>query len=102
MTTGISSLPLFQTQIVPTATAAKVGSTGERRLMKVVLFGGTADSQVEFKNAATDTGDVLLTVAALLDTSIEMDFTDVGGLKFSTAMFCKPAGAGAIAYLWYD
>jgi len=102
MASGISGTTLFNTAIVPAATPAKVGATGERRLMKLVLFGGTADSQVEFKNAATDTGDVLLTVAALLDTTIEMDFTRVGGLKFSTAMFAKPAGAGAICYVWYD
>lgn len=89
-------------QIVPAATAAKVGATGERRLMKVVLFGGSADSQVEFKNAATDTGDVLFSCNALLDTSFEVSFTDVGGIPFSTAMFCKPAGTGAIAHVWFE
>lgn len=99
---SVPGLPLFSTQTVPAATAAKVGETGARRLMKVVLFGGSADSQVEFKNAATDTGTVLLTVNALLDTSFTVDFTDVGGLIFGTAMFCKPAGTGAIAYVWYD
>ncbi len=99
---GEYGLPLYKTATVITASAARVGDTGQRRLMKVVLFGGTADSQVEFKNAATDTGTVLLTVNALLDTSFEVDFTDVGGLIFGTAIFCKPAGAGAIAYVWFD
>ena len=92
----------YNTAIVIAATPAKVGETGKRRLMKVVLFGGSADSQVEFKNAITDTGDVLLTVNALLDTSFEVDFSDVGGIDFDTGMFAKPAGTGAIAYVWFS
>ena len=99
---SVPGVPLFSYQVVPASAAAQVGATGERRLMKVVLFGGSADSQVEFKNAATDTGDVLFTVNALLDTSFTVDFTDVGGIIFSTAIFCKPAGTAAIAYVWYD
>jgi len=89
-------------QIVPAATAAKVGATGVRRLMRVVLFGGSADSQVEFKNAATDTGDVLFSANALLDTTVDIDLSSVGGIPFSTAMFCKPAGTGAIAHVWFE
>jgi len=98
----MQSLPLYNTATVVAATPAKVGATGLRRLMRVVLFGGSADSQVEFKNAATDTGDVLLSVNALLDTTMDVDLTSVGGLVFDTAMFCKPAGTGAIAYVWYE
>lgn len=92
----------FQYQVVTAASAARLGVVSPGRLMKVVLFGGTADSQVEFKNAATDTGDVLLTVNALLDTSFEVSFVDVGGIEFDTAIFCKPAGAGAIAHCWFE
>jgi len=98
----MQSLPLYNTATVVAATPAKVGATGLRRLLRVVLFGGSADSQVEFKNAATDTGDVLLSVNALLDTTMDVDLTSVGGLVFDTAMFCKPAGTGAIAYVWYE
>ncbi|KKL59594.1 hypothetical protein LCGC14_2213740 [marine sediment metagenome] len=98
----MTGLPLFKTATVTAASAAKVGETGQRRLMAFLLFGGTADSQVEFKNAATDTGTVLLTAAALLDTSIFVDLTRFGGLLFDTAMFCKPAGTGAICYIWYQ
>ena len=98
----VPGLPLFATQTVVTATAAKVGETGQRRLMGVLLFGGTADSQVEFKNAITDTGTVLFTVNALLDTSIFIDLTSMGGILFNTGIFAKPAGAGAIAYIFYE
>jgi hypothetical protein len=93
---------LHSTAIVPAATPAQVGTTGARRLMGVVLFGGSADSQVEFKNAATDTGTVLLSLNCLAKTSTGVDLSALGGLAFSTAMFCKPVGTGAIAYVWYE
>jgi hypothetical protein len=91
---------LHQTATV--TTPAQVGATGLRRLFKVILFGGSADSQVEFKNAATDTGDVLLSVNTLAKTTREISLSDVGGLTFSTAIYCKPAGTGAICYVWYE
>ena len=96
------SAALHSTAIVPASAAAQVGATGARRLMGVILFGGSADSQVEFKNAATDTGTVLLSLNCLAGTSTGVDLSALGGLAFSTAMFCKPAGAGAIAYVWYE
>jgi hypothetical protein len=55
----------------------------------------------EFKNAATDTGTVLLTVTGLTNTTVDVDLTAVGGLVFSTAIFCKPTGTGNIVYVWY-
>lgn len=97
------STPQYQTAIVPASAAAKVGDTGARRLMKAILTAGSgAAGTVEFKNAATDTGTVLLTLAAVTGSSIEVDFCEVGGLPFDTAMFCKPAGTGAICHVWYD
>lgn len=99
----VPGLPLFSTQVVPAATPAKVGETGARRLMKVVVYSATDLLKVEFKNGATDTGDVLLTLQGGDDTpSIEVDFTSVGGLIFGTAMYCKPVGTGGIVYVWYD
>lgn len=97
-----SSTPLYGYQIVPASAAAQVGATGARRLMKVVLFGGSANSQVEFKNAATDTGDVLLSANAIIGTTVVVDLHDVGGIPFDTAMFCKPAGTGAICHVWFE
>lgn len=96
------STPIYKTQTVPASAAAQVGYTGARRLRAVLLFGGSANSQVEFKNAATDTGTVLLSVNALAGTSIFVDLSKVGGIDFGTAIYCKPAGTGAIAYVWYE
>ena len=69
--------------------------------MKVVIGGHTANATCQFKNAATDTGDVLLTLSALANESQDFDFTDVGGIVFSTACFVKPAGTAAIVYCWF-
>ena len=98
----MSSLPLYQTQAVVAATPALVGAVGQRRLMGVVLFGGSANSQVEFKNAITDTGTVLLSLNCLASTSTGVDLSELGGIAFDTGIFCKPAGTGAIAYVWYE
>lgn len=93
--------PLYATQAVVTATPAKLGATKPSRLMKVVFY-CAANGIVEFKNAVTDTGDVLLTIAGLASTAPFYDFTEVGGLYFSTAIFVKPTGTGNIAYCWFD
>lgn len=100
---SVTSSQLFNVQTVTAASAAKVGATGKIRLMAVYLYPAAANSSVEFKNAATDTGTVLLTVSAPANgPGVFVDLTEVGGLTFSTAMFCKPAGTGAIAYVWFD
>jgi hypothetical protein len=98
----MTNISIYRTATVPASTAALVGASGQIRLMGFVLFGGSADSQVEFKNAATDTGTVLLTVNALAKTTKYICLEDLGGLVFDTAMFCKPAGTGAICYVWYE
>lgn len=97
-----SSFPLYKTASVPAATPALAGAAGQRRLMAVLLFGGSADSQVEFKDAATDTGTVLVGVNALAKTSKFIDFSEIGGIIFNTGLFVKPAGTAAIAYVWYE
>jgi len=95
------SLPMFQTQAVVTATAARLGVG--KRLMGFILYPAAANSSVEFKDAATDTGTVLLTASAPANgLSLFVDLTTFGGLEFSTAIFCKPAGTGAIVYAWFQ
>lgn len=98
---GDYGTPLFIKQDVVTATPAKLGATKPGRLMKVVLY-CAADGTAVFKNAATDTGDTLLTVAGLAKTTVELDFTNVGGIEFSVAIFCTVTGTGNIAHCWFD
>ena len=99
---SVPSTPLFGMQIVVAATPAKVGATGARKLWRVVLFGGSAASSVEFKNAASDTGSVLFSVNVPIGNTIDIDLTSVGGIPFDTAIFCKPAGTAAICHVWFD
>lgn len=90
-------------QVVPAATPAKLGQTGARKLMGVLVYGASAITKVEFKNGATDTGDVLLTLQTADDgLSPYYDFSSLDGIEFSTAIFCKPVGSGAIVYCWFD
>lgn len=84
------------------SSSAQVGATGARRLRKVALAGGSAASKVELKDAATDTGNVLLTVNALTNDFKEISLEDVGGIEFDTAVYAKLTGTGAIAYIWYE
>lgn len=93
--------PLFKTQTVVAAAAARVGAIGARKLQRVVMY-CAADGICEFKNAATDTGDVLLTVSGLAKTTVNLDLTSVGGLLFDTAIFAKPTGTGNAVYVWFE
>jgi hypothetical protein len=95
------SMPLYDFQVVPVATAAALG-VGPKRLMKVVIGGNTANSTVHFHNGLTHTGDVLLTLSALADAGGGVDLTDVGGLPFSTGCFVVPTGTACTAYCWFE
>ena len=97
-----NGLPKYKTATVPASTAALAGAAGQHRLIGFVLFGGSADSQVEFKDAASDTGTVLVAANALAKTSIHVDLSEYGGVMFNTGLFVKPAGTGAICYVWHD
>ena len=96
------SLAKHAYQVVPAATPAKLGQTGARILRAVVIYGASAITKVEFKNGATDTGDVLLTLQTGDDVnSPYFDFSEFG-IPFSTAIFCKPVGTDAIVHCWFD
>ena len=95
------SLQKGNVQTVPAATPAKLGATKPTLLKGFLLFGGSAATSVEFKNAASDTGDVLLSANVAANESLWVDLEQVGGIMFGTAIFCKPAGTGAICYAFF-
>jgi len=97
----MSALPKYRLTTVPAATPAQVGS-GAIRVMKIALAGGSAASKAELKNAATDTGDILFTINALTNDYKSESFEEQGGIPFPTALYAKPAGTGAIAYIWWE
>ena len=93
----------YKLQAVTAATPAVLSPSGATRLMGFVVYSVTDVTKVEFKNAATDTGTVLLTVQGGDDTSSNMyDFTGLGGIEFGTGCFVKPVGTGGIVYCWYE
>ncbi len=95
----MSATALHKLTAVTTAAAAL--ATG-RRVMRISIHGGSAASSVELKNALTDTGTVLWSGAAAAATSYSEDFTEVGGIDFSTGIFVKPAGTACIVYIWTE
>jgi hypothetical protein len=92
-----NSLALYNVTTVPVATAALVPGTC---LMGYLIYGGSADSSVEFKNALTDTGTTLLSDDTLAKVGKFVDLSDIGGVRFTTGIFVKPTGAGSIVYTW--
>lgn len=95
----MSGLSRYKYTTVPVATAALAGGS---RLMGLCIHGGSANSSVEVKDAASDTGTVLFSAAALAATSVFFDFTEMGGIAFSTGIFVKPAGTACIVYVWTE
>jgi len=93
-------MPLYRTQVV--TASIKIGATGARKLLKVVVGGQTDSGKAIFDNSTDGTGTVLLTVSALANDECQVDLTKVGGLDFDTAMYCTLSGTGAIAYVWFE
>ena len=91
----------YNLQAVPVATAARLGAKPVK-LMGFAIYPAAANSSVEFKNAATDTGDVLLTYSTLASSACFVDLSAFGGITFNVGCFCKPAGTGSIVYAWYE
>jgi hypothetical protein len=97
----MSSMSKYNLQTVPVATAARLAAKPVK-LMAFLLFGGSGATSVEFKNAATDTGTVLLSANVAIANTLFIDLSTYGGVTFDVGCFVKPAGAGAICYCWYE
>lgn len=97
-----ASLPKYLSTIVPAATPAAIAAV-PIRIMRVEFVGGSANSTFELKNAATDTGTVLIYGAALIGTTMPpFDYEAVGGVPFSVACYAKPAGTAAVLRVWWE
>jgi hypothetical protein len=94
-------MPKYNLQTVPVATAANLGAKPVT-LMGVYLYGGSAATSCEFKNALTDTGTVLFSLATPVAIGQFVDLSEFGGIPFDVGCFVKPAGTGAIAYCWFE
>lgn len=91
----------YNLQAVVTATAARLGAKPVR-LVAVYVAAGSDATSVEFKNAATDTGTVLLKLNCATAIGQFVDMSKFGGITFDVGCFVKPVGTGAIVYCWYE
>jgi hypothetical protein len=96
------ALPNFITQTVPVATPAQLGGDGQRRLMGAFISGQSANTKVEFFDSTDGSGTAVLTVSAPANHYKYINLAPFGGLIFNTALYCTPAGTGAIVYCWFD
>jgi hypothetical protein len=96
MNTGTA---LYKLTAVLTATAADA-AIGGGRLMAVLLEGGSNASSVDIFNAASETGTAIFTMSVGTALTQFYDFSKMGGIACPTGIWVKPAGTGAICYVW--
>lgn len=79
------------------------------RVFAVLLEGGSDAASIDFTNDADGNGTPVVGVTAPFtdaDASaagtVFVDFTQLGGVNFSSKIYGKLVGTGAIAYVWYD
>lgn len=105
---AIPSTPLVGNPTRVTADVAIKASAG--KIWAVQLDGGTDASSLVFHNhASSATGDPLYSVKAPCVTataseagSVFVDLTPLGGIAFSTGIYCNWTGTAAVGYVWFS
>ena len=72
------------------------GVCSEGRIMRVILFGGTNATSIILTGTAT------LDVNTPANTSIDLDFTKLGGIWFDTDVEADITGTNAVALIFCD
>lgn len=83
------------------ATSAAVKATAAH-VYGIQLIGGSAAATLKLTNDANGSGTGVVEAAAPIGATVFIDFTDLGPVAFSTALYATIAGTGAIAYIWWD
>ena len=93
-------------QPIRVATAA-VLKASKGTLWAVLLEGGTAASSIDFMNDGTGSATATVGVTAPFTdadassaSTVFIDFSPLGGIKFDTGIYGKIAGTAAVAYVW--
>lgn len=95
----MNSLPKYNLARI-SASAAILAVPGIVRA--VLLVGGSAATTLSITNDADGNGTPVISVAAPIGDSIFMDFDTLGGVRFTSKIYGKLAGAGGVAYVWYE
>jgi len=78
-------------------------------LYAIALEGGSDASSLDFHDhASSATGDAVIGITAPFthatsssQSTVMLDFTSLGGIKFNTGIFCNWTGTGAVGYAWF-
>ena len=95
----MADLPKYKLTTVAAGAGAAMGS---KRLMGMVLVGGSGNTTVICEDAATDTGTTKFSAAALIGTTFCCELEDFGGIPFDTDIFVKVTGTAGVAYVWHE
>lgn len=83
------------------ASSAKVADAS--RLYAMMIVGGSgAAGTLKVMNTANGSGDPTVECAAVTGATTFVDFSLLGPVILTTALYVTLAGSGAVAYVWYD
>lgn len=105
---AVPSTPLFGNPTRVTADVAIKASAG--KIWALMLEGGTDASSMDFHDhASSATGDVVIGITAPCTTATTsgqdtafVSFVDLGGIEFSTGIYCNWTGTAAVGYVWFS
>lgn len=95
----MSNLPKHNLARVATSAAVKATPAV---VYGVLVMGGSANTTFKLTNDANGSGTAVLNFAVLARTTSYFDFSDVGGVYFSSKVYATIAGTGGEAYVFYD
>jgi hypothetical protein len=93
---------------VTSATASALIKTGPGRVMGVQIYSPTnVNGKVELKDALTDTGTARVTlgqggVTNGFGGSHPEDYSALGGISYTTGIYCTITGSGVLCTIWYE
>lgn len=95
--------PLFERKRITSDTAVKAASGRVRRVLVT-----NADTPIDgllqiYDNDSEASGTVLLDVVISAEQgTVDLDFSNIGGIEAADGIFADLTGSGVIAHIWYE
>jgi hypothetical protein len=97
---GLPMLPLHNCTLVSTSAAIKAT---DARVYAILLVPAAAAGLLKLSNDATGAGAAVVSSQVVASGSGHfIDFTPLGGVEFTTALYATISGTGAVAFIWWD
>lgn len=94
------ALPLFSLKVLAAGGAV---SANPGRLMAVLAMGAGADWLLEFTNDADGLGTNIIEIGGQAEGGQTFfDFTNIGGIMFSSKCYCAITDTSGQFFFWYD